>query len=196
MAASEAHNNNKKRSNRRRKKRRTEDFSSSSESSSSESSESSHEDLDDPEKEIPKQDINIDDIDIDSETETNTLTTDNSSNKLIPQDLSITEKQQLNTIPFTKTSISNITNDNQLKTIPNINEINKNLDQRKNQLNNEFLKIMTNEFGDDLDELRKKPDFSEKSLVILAKTLQLGVNMFDIDVLNGLIQESGNTNTE
>ncbi|CAX44706.1 conserved hypothetical protein [Candida dubliniensis CD36] len=196
MAASDAHNNNKKRSNRRRKKRRTEDFSSSSESSSSESSESSHEDLDDPEKEIPEQDINIDDIDIDSETETNTLTTDNSSNKLIPQDLSITEKQQLNTIPFTKTSISNITNDNQLKTIPNINEINKNLDQRKNQLNNEFLKIMTNEFGDDLDELRKKPDFSEKSLVILAKTLQSGVNMFDIDVLNGLIQESGNTNTE
>ena len=55
---------------------------------------------------------------------------------------------------------------------------------------------MTNEFGDDLDELRKKPDFTEKSLVILAKTLQLGVNMFDIDVLNGLIQESGNTSNQ
>ena len=60
----------------------------------------------------------------------------------------------------------------------------------------EFLKIMTTEFGDDLDELRKKPDFTEKSLVILAKTLQLGVNMFDIDVLNGLIQESGNTSNQ
>lgn len=195
MAASDAHNNNKKRSNRRRKKRRTEDFSSSSESSSSSSSESDHEDLDEPEKEILKQDINIDDIDIESDNENSALTHDK-GNKLIPQNLSITEKQQLSTVPFTTTSISNITNDNQIKNIPNINEISKNLDQKKTQLNNEFLKIMTTEFGDDLDELRKKPDFTEKSLVILAKTLQLGVNMFDIDVLNGLIQESGNTSNQ
>ncbi|AOW26145.1 ribosome assembly protein 3 [Candida albicans L26] len=195
MAASDAHNNNKKRSNRRRKKRRTEDFSSSSESSSSSSSESDHEDLDEPEKEISKQDINIDDIDIESDNENSALTNDK-GNKLIPQNLSITEKQQLSTVPFTTTSISNITNDNQIKNTPNINEISKNLDQKKTQLNNEFLKIMTTEFGDDLDELRKKPDFTEKSLVILAKTLQSGVNMFDIDVLNGLIQESGNTSNQ
>lgn len=195
MAALDAHNNNKKRSNRRRKKRRTEDFSSSSESSSSSSSESDHEDLDEPEKEILKQDINIDDIDIESDNENSALTNDK-GNKLIPQNLSITEKQQLSIVPFTTTSISNITNDNQIKNTPNINEISKNLDQKKTQLNNEFLKIMTTEFGDDLDELRKKPDFTEKSLVILAKTLQLGVNMFDIDVLNGLIQESGNTSNQ
>ena len=46
---------------------------------------------------------------------------------------------------------------------------------------------MTNEFNDDLDELRKKPDF--KSLVLLAKTLQLGLNMFDVDVLTDLLEE-------
>lgn len=187
MAAADSHNNNKKRSNRRRKKRRTEDFSSSSESSSSSSSDSEHE-IDEQPSEIAIEqavvtqgNINIDDMEIDSDNE-------NNNKDKIPDNLTIDQKRLLNDKIFTTTPISNLTHEQQqLKNISNLNEITSNLNQTKQSLNNDFLKVMTNEFNDDLDELRKKPDF--KSLVLLAKTLQLGLNMFDVDVLTDLLEE-------
>lgn len=187
MAAADSHNNNKKRSNRRRKKRRTEDFSSSSESSSSSSSDSENE-IDEQPSEIANDqavvtqgNINIDDMEIDSDNE-------NNNKDKIPDNLTIDQKRLLNDKTFTTTPISNLTHEQQqLKNISNLSEITSNLNQTKQSLNNDFLKVMTNEFNDDLDELRKKPDF--KSLVLLAKTLQLGLNMFDVDVLTDLLEE-------
>ncbi|KAI5953552.1 RSA3 [Candida jiufengensis] len=179
---------NKKTSNRRRKKRRTEDFSSSSESSSSSSdSESEVEEINETINEtndniIPNP-INVDDIELDIEEK---------SNKYAPENLTYDQKQKLSKIPFTKTPISSITNSNTttaLKNIPNLTEINNQISQQKQQINTDFLKIMSTEFSNDLDELRTKPDFKQNSLITLAKALQSGSNMFDYDIIKGLLQQ-------
>lgn len=180
--------NNKKPNRRSRKKRRTQDFSSSEESSSSSSSSEAESDaeieLDQPSlnNNDNNRNINIDDIDIDSDNET-------SNNRRIPENLSIQQKQQLQSVSFTTTPVSNFTTTSitTTKNIPNGNNINNQLDQTKTELNNRYLKLMAMEFENDLDELRKKPDFNENSLVLLAKTLQSGVNMFDPDSLNALL---------
>lgn len=180
-------NREKKASSRRRKKRRTEDFSSSSESSSSSSSSSSESEDEPEDKEIlTAEQITMDDIEIDANNETIKL------NKRAPDNLTMQQKQQLSSIPFSTTSISEITNPNitnALENIPNLTEITNSIEQSKQEINTRFLKLMTKEFGNDLDELRKKPDFKEASLTVLAKTLQSGANMFDIDVLEGLLDE-------
>ncbi|CCG22375.1 hypothetical protein CORT_0B06670 [Candida orthopsilosis Co 90-125] len=184
-------NREKKASSRRRKKRRTEDFSSSSESSSSSSSSSSESEDEPEDKEIPTaEQITMDDIEIDTNNETT------KSIKRAPDNLTMQQKQQLSSIPFSTTSISEITNPNTtnaLKNIPNLTEITNSIEQSKQEINTRFLKFMTKEFGNDLDELRKKPDFKEASLTVIAKTLQSGANMFDIDVLEGLLDEEEKT---
>lgn len=184
-------NREKKASSRRRKKRRTEDFSSSSESPSSSSSSSSESEDEPEDKEIPTaEQITMDDIEIDTNNETTKLI------KRAPDNLTMQQKQQLSSIPFSTTSISEITNPNTtnaLKNIPNLTEITNSIEQSKQEINTRFLKLMTKEFGNDLDELRKKPDFKEASLTVLAKTLQSGANMFDIDVLEGLLDEEEKT---
>lgn len=184
-------NREKKASSRRRKKRRTEDFSSSSESSSSSSSSSSESEDEPEDKEIPTaEQITMDDIEIDTNNETTKLI------KRAPDNLTMQQKQQLSSIPFSTTSISEITNPNTtnaLKNIPNLTEITNSIEQSKQEINTRFLKFMTKEFGNDLDELRKKPDFKEASLTVIAKTLQSGANMFDIDVLEGLLDEEEKT---
>ena len=55
-------------------------------------------------------------------------------------------------------------------------------------LENEYLKFMASSFSEDLDELRKKPDFTDKSLVLLAKTLQSGGSLFDENELKALLE--------
>ncbi|KAG5421692.1 RSA3 [Candida metapsilosis] len=187
VASKQNNGREKKLSNRRRKKRRTEDFSSSSESSSSSSSSESESEDEADNKEVPTtEQITMDDIDIDAIDETAKLT------KRAPENLTIQQKQQLNTIPFSTTPVSEITNPNTanaLKSIPNLTEVTNSIDQSKQEINARFLKLMTTEFGNDIDELRKKPDFKEASLTVLAKTLQSGSNMFDIDLLEGLLGE-------
>lgn len=146
-------NREKKASSRRRKKRRTEDFSSSSESSSSSSSSSSESEDEPEDKEIPTaEQITMDDIEIDTNNETTKLI------KRAPDNLTMQQKQQLSSIPFSTTSISEITNPNTtnaLKNIPNLTEITNSIEQSKQEINTRFLKFMTKEFGNDLDELRK-----------------------------------------
>ncbi|RLV94395.1 Ribosome assembly protein 3 [Spathaspora sp. JA1] len=174
---------NKKVNRRSRKKRRTEDFSSDSESSSSSSeSEPETEEQTKQDNTTPKEtqsNINIDDIEIDSDNE-------QKPSHRAPEKLSLNQKQQLNNIPFVTTPISNLTT-NSTNSIPNINQISSNIDEQKKNLQNQYLKLMASEFSDDLDELRKKPDFTDKSLVILAKTLQSGANMFDPEVLANVL---------
>lgn len=166
---------------RRRKKRRTEDFSDSSSSSSSSDSEDNHEVKQTPvtKTEETPQNINIDDIDIDS---------DNEDTLKIPAPLTNEQRKQLNLVHFTKTQLSNVTAVGMSATRGvNVAEVTDVLQKDKNQLNSQYLALMASEFGEDLDELRKKPDFNDKSLVILAKTLQSGANMFDPDTLKGLL---------
>ncbi|EGW35049.1 uncharacterized protein SPAPADRAFT_48100 [Spathaspora passalidarum NRRL Y-27907] len=175
-----AANSNKKANRRSRKKRRTEDFSSSSESSSSESESEAQveQTTEDVELKDNQANINIDDIEIDSDSE--------KPSHRAPEKLSLTQKEQLKNIPFTTTPISNLTTSS-TNSIANINQVSSGIDEQKKNLQNQYLKLMASEFSDDLDELRKKPDFTDKSLVILAKTLQSGVNMFDPETLANVL---------
>ncbi|CAD1809859.1 Ribosome-assembly protein 3 family protein [Candida parapsilosis] len=190
VTSKQGNNRERKTSNRRRKKRRTEDFSSSSESSSSSSSSSSESDSEDEanNKDVPPtaEQITMDDIELD------TVEEPSKSAKKAPDDLTVQQKQQLSSIPFLITPVSEITNPNTtnaLKSIPNFTEVTNSIGQSKQEINTRFLKLMTKEFENDIDELRKKPDFKEASLTVLAKTLQSGANMFDVDVLEGLLGE-------
>lgn len=183
---------NRKTAGRRRKKRRTEDFSSSSESSSSSSSDndSDEEKIQDKDNTEAVASHSLDHdmvIDINSDVEE-----DKKENSKVPDNLSIEQKKQLDAIPFTTTSVSRVTNTNTvsaLKTLPNVAETSRSIDSTKQELNSKFLKLMTKEFGNDLDELRQKPDFNGKSLATLAKVLQSGVNMFDFDTVQALVEE-------
>lgn len=155
--------------NRRRKKRRTEDFSSDSSSSDSETEQvaDSGEQESATKDSIVQTEVNIDDIDIESENEKD----------LDPEDTILLEetKQQLAKVKFTVTN-------NLL-----FNESKEAVRKDRGQLENEYLAFMASNFADDLDELRKKPDFKETSIVMLAKTLQSGANMFDDETLEALL---------
>lgn len=190
MAAAQVKNErigNPKSNRRRRKKRRTEDFSSDSESSSSSSDES----MDDP-AEKPKpiketKSINIDDIDIDSDNEADVNSQDK-QNQLRPEPLSNETHEKLSNIKLTTSKLTSVGGSSKNSNI-DINQVKKTLAKDKDQLNNEYLMLMASSFSNDLDELRKKPDFTDKSLVLLAKTLQSGSNMFDEDTLNAILEQ-------
>lgn len=193
MAAAQVKNEkigNPKSNRRRRKKRRTEDFSSDSESSSSSSS-SSDEAMNDAAEE-PKpiketKSINIDDIDIDSDKETDVSSQDK-QNQLRPEPLSNETHEKLSNIKLTTSKLTSVGGSSKNSNI-DINQVKKTLAKDKDQLNNEYLMLMASSFSNDLDELRKKPDFTDKSLVLLAKTLQSGSNMFDEETLNAILEQ-------
>lgn len=158
---------------RRRKKRRTEDFSDSSDSSSSSSSssESENEDVDDK-----KDETNIDedgDVAIlsDSEIQIEDVK-EEKFNKV---------QNKLKTIELTKTGLNNGG-----KNI-NINQVENIINQGNKQLENEYLGLMFENYGDDIDQIRKAPDFNERSLTILANVLKNGGNIFDEETLKTVV---------
>lgn len=189
MAAAQVKNEkigNPKSNRRRRKKRRTEDFSSDSESSSS--SDESMADTTEEAKPIKEtKGINIDDIDIvsDEEGEANSQ---NKQTQLRPEPLTNETHEKLSNIKLTTTKLTSVGANSKNSNI-DINQVKKVLSKDKDQLNNEYLMLMASSFSNDLDELRKKPDFTDKSLVMLAKTLQSGSNMFDEDTLNAILEQ-------
>ncbi|CAH2351981.1 ribosome assembly protein 3 [[Candida] railenensis] len=186
--------NDKKKNRRSRKKRRTEDFSSDS-SDSSDSESSSHtqeeniEEVIEEKASIPKQAIrshaslNLDDIDVLSDD-------DESNTSSTLQAISDDTHKKLRQVNLTTTMLSNTTGlgGSQMKNI-DTNQVKETISKDKTQLNNEYLMLMASTYGNDLDELRKKPDFTQKSLVILAKALQSGANMFDEDTLNAILSK-------
>ncbi|KAA8909790.1 ribosome-assembly protein 3-domain-containing protein [Sphaerosporella brunnea] len=44
-----------------------------------------------------------------------------------------------------------------------------------------YMRLLTTEFGDDLNSVRMSKDFSDKSLPMLVRALKQGVNIFDAD---------------
>ena len=194
MAAAQVKNEkigNPKSNRRRRKKRRTEDFSSDSESSSSSSSSSSDELMDDAAEE-PKpieetKNINIDDIDIDSDKEAD-INSQDKQGQLRPEPLSNETHEKLSNIKLTTSKLTSVSGSSKNNNI-DLNQVKKTLAKDKDKLNNEYLMLMASSFSNDLDELRKKPDFTDKSLVLLAKTLQSGSNMFDEETLNAILEQ-------
>lgn len=151
--------------NRRRKKRRTEDFSSDSSLSSDSEHESAVEAVPSPDH---GANIAMDEVDIESETESKE---ENAQDVLL-----VEQRDELNKLKLTTI--------NQLSLADAQERVRKD----RQQLENEYLGHMATTFANDLDELRKKPDFTEHSIVMLAKTLQSGSNMFDDETLSALLQ--------
>lgn len=160
MSDIRAPDNKPKQKSRRNKKRRTEDFSSDSSSSSSSSSEDE------------QQEVEIE--------ETNLLPPDPVG---ALDEIKASVSARLKQIPFTE--------DSSIKTETiKQQELVSQHSKDRDELDKTFLQLMTQQFGNDLDELRKKPDFSNESLTVLAQTLQSGSNLFDADEINELVNNT------
>lgn len=175
MAAEQPdHISRKPTKSRRRKKRRTEDFSSSSSSSSSSDSESD-------------KDIN-NDISNDKEISVE------DSNKPEPTTL------QYNQIEHIKASVqAKLKQVHFTEETPSLHQqVNEEMESSENtssksenpELDQAYLHLMTSQFGDDLDELRKKPDFNQTSLMVLVEALKSSKNIFDENELEALTKQT------
>lgn len=60
--------------------------------------------------------------------------------------------------------------------------------QDKSGLKNEYLSMLFESYGDDMNELRQAPDFTNKTLVMLANVLKDGGDMFDVETLKTVVE--------
>ncbi|QLG73970.1 hypothetical protein HG535_0F04820 [Zygotorulaspora mrakii] len=180
---------------RRKKKRRTLDVSDSSSSESDSEIET-------------KPDQRQEAIEVDNDIE---LTDDESNNftEKGPDKISGAEqwkdetRDELNSIPFTKTDLTNKNDFNQ-KSNSNENGVQDSLDLKKVRetieedqkkmkkigeanLKNDYLGLIFENYGEDINSLREAPDFTNKSLVILANVLKEGSAMFDVETLKTML---------
>ncbi|CUM67704.1 uncharacterized protein PRCAT00005407001 [Priceomyces carsonii] len=165
---------------RRRKRRRTEDFSSDSDSSSQSSSsesDSHNESHNETHQQVEISKDDIQDIDLDAKPE---------NKSLVPEPLSEDTLAMVSSIKFTNTALSNRRS---IKEAIDENTVSDGINNDREELNNQYLKLMASSFENDLDELRKRPDFTDKSLILLAKALQSGGNMFDPTTLDSIINK-------
>lgn len=164
----------KQNKSRRRKKRRTQDSSSESSSDSSDLSDNEVYAKEEPviqsngDKKEEKS-FHIDDIEIESDHEAK----DKNTSTFLPE----STLKEMESIPFTSTEKQPIAQ--AIETVK----------KDRQSLESAFLAQMATTFAGQLDELRKKPDFTDKSIVLLAKTLQSGSNMFDDETLEALLQD-------
>ncbi|KAH3683218.1 hypothetical protein WICPIJ_005808 [Wickerhamomyces pijperi] len=176
---------------RRRKKRRTEDFSDDSSDDSSSSNESDKGEDDSVIKStaveaavsskdtIKEEDIVLSDSELPDQVSTNQQKLQQQQQK--GEDFSKVSTR-LKTVNLTKTPLNETT---QLSKA-NLANISKTLTEQSNDLQNSYLNLMFENFGDDINELRKVPDFNEKNLIILANVLKNGANVFDQDTLKAI----------
>lgn len=179
--------NNAKRNSRRRKKRRT-DFSSDLESSLSEESgnESDVDENNDVEEKHttikeavePVKEVRISDITLDQYVEQ----TDDVE-KLTGE--ARRQIEELNEILSTETNVHNITIDTineQKEKLANYKKTHTRNEEKKKvseSVKDEYLSLMMQSYGDDLDELRKAKDLLENSLPMLANLLREGASVFE-----------------
>ncbi|CAI4046805.1 hypothetical protein N7582_003902 [Saccharomyces uvarum] len=60
--------------------------------------------------------------------------------------------------------------------------------KEKSKLREEYLNLLFTNYGDDINRLRSAPDFTNKSLSILADVLDEGIGMFDIGELESILK--------
>lgn len=164
---------------RRRKKRRTEDFSDSSDSSSSSSSsESENEDSEEKSNEIGNEIDEDGDVAVLSDNEIhmdhNQESNDSSFSNV---------KNKLKTVELTRTPLNESHNNKNI----NLHQVESLINQGNKKLENEYLGLMFENYGDDIDHIRKAPDFNERSLTILANVLKNGGNIFDEETLKAVV---------
>ncbi|CCE79924.1 Piso0_003017 [Millerozyma farinosa CBS 7064] len=185
---------NKKNNRRRRKKRRTEDFSSDSDSSSDSDTYNSSNVSQNANTESSSQikgagndgETNIDNIDIESDMEV--PNDDNDLNETADKENNELTNDKIRALSEVKlTELSALEKSDRPNNI-NYEEVQSALDEGREGFQQQYLKFMASTFSGELDELRKKPDFTDKSLVTLAKCLQHGSNLFDEDTINAVSQ--------
>lgn len=187
---------------RRRKKRRTTDISDSSDSDSSSSSSDNDVQVNDDHdtngintnnEQIVDQslsDIELSDDELPKKSQYN--------EELLCQDT----KEKLSNIPYTITELTERSNQNHkydnhntdLKKVgKTLKEATTNINKALNKpisadLQNEYLGMLFQNYGDDINSLRNAPDFTNKSLVLLANVLKDGSKMFDVDTLKTIVE--------
>lgn len=164
-----------KKGRRRRKKRRTEDFSDSSSSSS----------LSDEDIRMDEPNQN-DEIEVETAIETIEEPTYDAKKSAAPEPLTLEQQRHLQRIKLTTTAPTQGINSRNI----DMEAAKSSINSDRETLENEYLKFMASSFSEDLDELRKKPDFTDKSLVLLAKTLQSGGSLFDESELKALLEHN------
>lgn len=153
----------------RKKKRRTEDFSSDSDSSSSSENESEQETEDKEEETQLDQDGDV-------------VLSDHED--VIEEETFQDTQRKIQTINLTKTDLNN--GDKNI----NLGNINSTLKADRKELEDEYLGLMFDYYGDDIVELRNAPDFNpDRSLNILATVLRNGSNIFDEDTLKTVVSK-------
>ena len=196
MSAADINIKNQKanKKSRRRKKRRTAD-SSDSDSSSSSDNETATMQVDEPAEEVNVSDVELSDNESVRKTDTPEEIFDDST------------KDKLSNIHFTTTELTQrgaSTGDKKgnvdLKKVEDaITAGNENVQKlasaqtsfpsgkSKAALKQQYLGVMFENYGEDINKLRQAPDFTNKSLVLLANVLKEGSNMFDTDSLEAIL---------
>lgn len=177
----------KNKKNNRRKKRRTQDISDSS--SDSENSSVENEVIANVEQTNEVTEPVLSDIELEKDEELSSETVNHS----IPIDAI----EKLNNVKLTTTELTGVNGFNlgniDLKEVStSLNESSEKLlegKKDKNGLKNEYLSMLFENYGDDMNQLRNAPDFTSKSLVLLANVLKDGGNMFDLETLKTIVED-------
>lgn len=200
-----APNNVAKRSNRR-KKRRTVDISDSSSSSASEAESEGEIKI---VSSVLNEDIELTDSDAPLEDEPS----EHLEKGNVSEQLNDETRDKLNSIAFTRTEITEQNNFDQKNSKANnidLKRVNETIEEAKlklaaladqekddvihggasstNELKNSYLELMFENYGEDINSLRKAPDFTNKSLVMLANVLKDGAAMFDVETLKTILE--------
>lgn len=69
-------------------------------------------------------------------------------------------------------------------------EARETVEKDRKELEQQYLEYMATTYANELDALRKKPDFNDKLIALLAKTLQSGSNLFDDETLSILTKSN------
>lgn len=183
---------------RRRKKRRTADLSDSSDWDSSSASD----------MEIVKEDeVPVEDNTIEEKISDIELSDDESKDSTT-ETLTEQNKEKLANIPFTMTELTqrSYTGSQNKNEALDLKKISDNITSAKLELDNntginrdigtdtdlnlqnEYLSSLFSNYGDEINSLRDSPDFSNKSLVILANVLKDGSKMFDTETLKAIVE--------
>lgn len=178
---------------RRRKKRRTVDVSDSSDSDSSSDNDSGKEN-DKAVEVVEEEDIQLTD---DEAIGAQNVAKENNVEKLDDR-----VRDQLNTIPFTRTELTDRT-DYSKGQGADLTKVKESLEQDRKKLSsalesqttskvasenkNAYLNMMFENYGEEINSLRNAPDFTNKSLVMLANVLKDGTGMFDVDTLKTIL---------
>lgn len=177
---------------RRRKKRRTVDVSDSSDSDSSSDNDYAKEDNRSVEA-VEEEDIQL--------TDDEAIGVEVSKEKSVEK-LDDKVRDQLNTIPFTRTELTD-RNDHIKGQGADLAKVKKTLEEDSKKLSsavesqstnktntenkNAYLNMMFENYGEEINSLRNAPDFTNKSLVMLANVLKDGTSMFDVDTLKTIL---------